>query len=105
MGETVIVPHDIVRGTNNFVLRISGDGLECEQMRDGDFVIVSPEADALQKDALVVVEVPDVGGKRIRRIHQTEHGTVCLEIGHSAALYMAESVRIVGVVVGIIRKY
>jgi repressor LexA len=39
--ETLAVPHDMLRGGNNYVLRVRGDSMVDEQIRDGDYIVVN----------------------------------------------------------------
>jgi SOS-response transcriptional repressor LexA len=107
-GSTLTVPAGLVRGGSNFVLRVTGGGLEGEQIRDGDFVIVSPVTDVstLEDGVLVLVETSDEPGKRrVRRLYNRDAAVCVLQGGNTAGLYLAEHVHIRGVVAGVIRRY
>jgi repressor LexA len=45
--ETLAVPHDMLRGGNNYVLRVRGDSMVEEQIRDGDYIVVNSRQTAL----------------------------------------------------------
>jgi repressor LexA len=102
--ETLTVPADMLKGTANYVLRVSNDSLECEGIREGDYLIVSPYRHVVNGDR-VVVELPDCEGQLVRRLHRATDDTLVLSIGAYSAFYASEKVRIVGVIVGLIRKY
>ena len=59
-SERLSVPLDMVRsGKENFVLRVQGDSMIDEQIRDGDYIVVSSQTTA--SDGEVVVAL--VGGE------------------------------------------
>jgi repressor LexA len=105
-AETIAVPAELVRGRSAaFVLRVVGDSMIEEQIRSGDFVVVEERATARDGETVVaLVDGTDATLKRFRR----EGATVRLEPANPTMrpiVVPAESVRIQGVVVGLIRKY
>jgi hypothetical protein len=53
--ETVTVPHDMVRRGNNYVLRVKGDSMIEEQIRDGDYIIVNSRQTAENGEMVVAL--------------------------------------------------
>jgi len=104
--ETVCVPADMVRsGHSNFVLRVQGDSMIEDQIRDGDLVIVEHRKTAGDGDTVVaLVDGIDATLKRFSR----QGATVRLDPANaqmSPIILPADRVEIQGVAVGVIRKY
>src|SRR6185295_9478120 len=105
-AETIAVPADLVRGRGTaFVLRVIGDSKIDEQIRSGDFVVVEERATARDGETVVaLIDGTDATLKRFRR----DGSMIRLEPANPAMrpiVVAAETVRIQGVVVGLIRKY
>ncbi len=104
--ERISVPADMVRErSNSYVLRVQGDSMIDEQIRDGDFVIIEErEAPGHGETVVALIDGTEATLKRFYR----DGATVRLEPANSAMQPMnfpAEAVRIQGVAVGVIRKY
>ncbi len=104
--ERISVPADMVNERNNtYVLRVQGDSMIDEQIRDGDFVIIEErEAPGHGETVVALIDGTEATLKRFYR----EGPTVRLEPANSAMQPMnfpAEKVHIQGVAVGVIRKY
>jgi len=104
--ETLSVPVDMVAGRGNpFVLRVRGDSMIEEQIRDGDFVIVEERQTA--RDGETVVALIDGCEATLKRFYlEGEH--VRLQPAHPEMKPMvvpANRVRVQGVVAGVIRKH
>jgi len=104
--ETIAVPADMVRdGSRAFVLRVQGDSMIDDQIRDGDFVVVERRAGA--RDGDTVVALIDGSDATLKRYFRSG-AEVRLEPAntHMAPIVVAASnVQIQGVVVGLIRKF
>ena len=104
--EQICVPADMVneRG-NTYVLRVQGNSMIDEQIRDGDFVIIEErEAPGHGETVVALIDGTEATLKRFYR----DGPTVRLEPANSEMQPMkfpAERVRIQGVAVGVIRKY
>jgi repressor LexA len=104
--ETIAVPSDMVRNRDrSYALRVRGDSMIDEQIRDGDLVIIEDREDANQGETVVaLVDGSDATLKRLYR-----DGTTVRLVPANAAMepmvFPAERVRIQGVAVGVIRKY
>jgi repressor LexA len=104
--ETVTVPHDMVRRGNNYVLRVKGDSMIEEQIRDGDYIIVNARQTAENGEMVVAL----VGGDSatVKKFYRERDGSIRLQPANPTMLPMffpAEEVQIQGIVVGVIRKY
>jgi repressor LexA len=81
-SETIAVPEDLVGKRDSYVLRVRGDSMIDEQIRDGDYVVV----------------------EKLYR----EQGRIRLQPANPALqpmIYAADQVQVQGVVVGVMRKY
>jgi repressor LexA len=104
--ESISVPREIVRDrTKSFVLRVQGDSMIDEQIRDGDFVIVEERKTASDGETVVaLVEGTEATLKRFYR----QGAEVRLQPANPTMrpiLVPADQVQIQGVVVGVIRRY
>ncbi|HEX6748476.1 MAG TPA: transcriptional repressor LexA [Longimicrobium sp.] len=104
--ETVAVPHDMVRRGNNYVLRVKGESMIDEQIRDGDYIIVNSRQTA--ENGEMVVALIDGEAATVKKFYREGAGRVRLQPANptmQAMFYPAERVMIQGIVVGVIRKY
>ena len=104
-NESISVPSDLIRKGRHYVLRVRGDSMIDEQIRDGDFVIVKEQP--LANNGEVVIALVDGSDVTIKKYYR-ENGHVRLQPANShlqPIVLPAESVMIQGVVVGIMRKF
>jgi repressor LexA len=104
--ETVSVPHDMLRSGNNYVLRVRGDSMVDEQIRDGDFIVVNSRQAA--ENGEMVVALVNGDSATVKKYYREQAGRIRLQPANSAmeAMYFDESeVAIQGIVVAVIRKY
>ncbi len=105
-NETIEVPRDLVppRG-ESFVLRVRGDSMVDEQIRDGDFVVVESRSEARNGETVVaLIRGQDATLKKFYR----SGARVRLEPANAAMHTIevsAEDVEIRGVVRGLLRRY
>ena len=104
-AETLAVPEDLVGKRDSYVLRVRGDSMIDEQIRDGDFVIVE-DRKSVDNGEMVIALVGglDVTLKKFYR----ENGKVRLQPANPAMQPMMidpEQVQVQGVVVGVMRRY
>lgn len=104
--ETVRVPAEMVAGRGpTYALRVQGESMIEEQIRDGDLVIVEERSQARERETVVaLIDGAEVTLKRW--IHDGDR--VRLEPANpsmKALTLPAERVRVQGVVVGVIRRY
>jgi repressor LexA len=103
--ETIAVPEDMVGRRDTYVLRVKGDSMIDEQIRDGDFVIVEDRKTADNGEMVIaLVGGLDVTLKKFYR----ENGRIRLQPANPTMQPMimdASLVQLQGVVVGVMRKY
>ena len=104
--ETVAVPHDMIRRGNNYVLRVKGESMIDEQIRDGDYIIVNSRQTA--ENGEMVVALVDGEAATVKKFYRESGGRVRLQPANPTMqpmYYPADRVQIQGIVVGVIRKY
>jgi repressor LexA len=104
--DTVSVPHDMVRSGNNYVLRVKGNSMVDEQIRDGDYIIVNSRQTADNGEMVVAL----VGGDSatVKKFYRERDGRIRLQPANPTMqpmFFQPEEVQIQGIVVGVIRKY
>ncbi len=105
--ETVAVPEDMLRRTgNHYVLRVRGDSMIEEQIRDGDYVVVNSRNTAENGDMVVAL----VGGESatVKRFYRERDGRIRLQPANERMKPMyfpSHTVMVQGIVVGVIRRY
>ncbi|MBK9127251.1 MAG: transcriptional repressor LexA [Phycisphaerales bacterium] len=92
-----------VSGRGNFVLRVKGDSMIDDQIRDGDFVVVEKRQTA--RDGEMVVALLDDGEATLKRFYRESGGVRLQPANPDYAPIRVKNVTIQGVVVGVIRKY
>jgi repressor LexA len=104
--ETLSVPADLVQPGDNYVLRVRGDSMIDEQIRDGDYIVVNARTHAL--DGEVVVALIDGDAATVKKLFRERDGRIRLQPANPvmAPLYFPpDDVRIQGVVVAVIRRF
>lgn len=105
--ETLAVPPDMVsRRRDNYVLRVEGNSMIEEQIRDGDYIVVQAQ-DRAEDGQMVVALVGDESAT-VKKLYREARGRVRLQPANPTMepiFVDAADVRIQGVVVGVIRKY
>ncbi len=105
--ETLSIPPAMVRsGRDNYVLRVEGDSMVDEQIRDGDYIVVSSQPTAHEGEMVVAL----VGGDSatVKKFYRESHDRIRLQPSNERMepiVVDAHDVEIQGVVVGVIRKY
>jgi repressor LexA len=106
VAETLRVPVDMVAGRGRtFALRVRGDSMIDEQIRDGDYVVVEDRKTA--RDGETVVALLDGADATLKKIYR-DGASVRLEPAHptmSPIVVAADRIHVQGVVVGVLRKY
>jgi repressor LexA len=104
--EAISVPGDMVRdGSRSYVLRVRGDSMIDEQIRDGDLVVIE-ERDTPGRGETVVAVI-DNREATLKRLYR-DGPRIRLEPANprmKPMLFPAHRVRVQGVAVGVIRKY
>jgi repressor LexA len=105
--ETVSVPENMVsRGGQHYVLRVKGDSMIDEQIRDGDFIIVNARNTALNGE--VVVALVEGESATVKKFYVEGDGRIRLQPanpGMPPMYFPADDIAVQGVVVGVIRRY
>jgi repressor LexA len=106
VAETFDVPSDLVpRGGESFVLRVRGDSMIEDQIRDGDYVVVESRSEARDGETVVaLIRGEEATLKRFYRMGST----VKLAPANAAMdpiLVPAGELEVRGVVRGLVRRY
>lgn len=103
--DVLTVPPGLWTGRKVFALRVRGTSMMEEGIHDGDYLIVEPRETA-QNGQTVVAEVD--GGVTVKRLFREPSGRIRLQPANREMLPLvvnAERVRVVGVVVGVLRRH
>jgi repressor LexA len=105
MTDSLAVPEELVRGKDTFVLKVKGDSMIDEQIRDGDLILVQPRSTAENGETVVAV----VGGEAtVKKFYREDGEKIRLQPANDKIkpiLVSENQVEIRGVVVAVIRKY
>jgi len=105
--ETLAVPPDMVsRRRDNYVLRVEGNSMIEEQIRDGDYIVVQAQESA--EDGQMVVALVGGDSATVKKLYREPGGRIRLQPANPTMepiLVDAVDVRVQGIVVGVIRKY
>jgi len=100
--EMIGVPQDLVRRSgSHFVLRVRGNSMIDEQIRDGDFVIVNEKHTA--DNALI-----DGTSATVKKFYRERDGRIRLQPANETMnpIYVHENdISIQGIVVGVLRRF
>lgn len=106
-SETIAVPEDFLsRGGEHYVLRVRGDSMIDEQIRDGDYVIVNARKTAANGEMVVAL----VGGDSatVKKFYRENGGRIRLQpanVTMPPMFYREHEVMVQGIVIGVIRRY
>ncbi len=105
--ECVCVPEDMIAGSTaeHYVLRVRGDSMIDEQIRDGDYVIVQSRDTAY--DGEMVIALVDGENATMKKLYR-EGAHVRLQPANpdlTPMYFEADRVAIQGIVIGVIRRY
>ena len=104
-NDTIAVPEDFAGKRDSYVLRVKGDSMIDEQIRDGDFVVVEDRRTADHGEMVIAL----VGGQDVTlKKFYRENGRVRLQPANPTMqpmFYDSSAVQVQGVVVGMMRKY
>ncbi|MEE8573662.1 MAG: transcriptional repressor LexA [Gemmatimonadota bacterium] len=105
--EAISVPEDMVSGpVAHYVLRVRGDSMIEEQIRDGDYVIVRARDTA--NNGEMVIALVDGECATVKKFYAEPDGGVRLQPANpdlDPMYFAADRVIVQGIVVGVIRKY
>jgi repressor LexA len=105
-SESIAVPESLVSGKRDtYVLRVRGDSMIDEQIRDGDWVVVEDRRSADNGEMVIAL----VGGQdaTLKKFYK-ENGRIRLQPANptmAPIMVDPDTVQIQGVVVGVMRKY
>jgi repressor LexA len=104
--ETVSIPRDMLRPGRMFALRVRGDSMIDEQIREGDFIVLQSQQTA--DNGQTVVALIDGSDATVKRFYGGRN-QVRLEAANPRykpiVIRPPERVQIQGLVVGVIRRY
>ena len=105
--ETIAVPDSMVqRSGNHYVLRVRGNSMIEEQIRDGDFVVVNERQRA--DNGEMVIAMLHGNSATVKKFYRERDGRIRLQPANEtmAPMYVHENdITIQGVVVGVMRRY
>jgi repressor LexA len=103
--ETIAVPETLVGRKDSYVLRVKGDSMIDEQIRDGDFVIVEDRKSADNGEMVIAL----VGGQDVTlKKFYRDNGRIRLQPANPTMqpiMVDPDQVQVQGVVVGVMRRY
>ena len=103
--ETLAIPRDMIGTGRLFALRVRGDSMIGEQIREGDFIVCESRQTA--SNGQTVVALVDGSDATVKRFYR-ERDNIRLEPAnpkYKPIVVKADRVTIQGVVRGLIRKY
>lgn len=106
-AETFSVPRELVRRDgDHYVLKVRGNSMIDEQIRDGDFVVVNERKAA--DNGEMVIALMSGNSATVKRMYRERDGRIRLQPANEtmSPIYVHENdISIQGIVVGVIRKY
>lgn len=106
-ADTIALPDEMLPAAGrSFVLKVRGDSMIDEQIRDGDYIVVHSRSTA--RNGETVVALIQGSHATVKKFYQERHGRVRLQPANDALdplIVDAADVQIQGVVVGVIRRY
>ena len=102
--ESVEVPETLLRGENNFALRVVGDSMVDDGIRDGDIVIVKQQRDARDGQTVVALIGDDATIKQFHR-HGSQIELRPANPRMRPIVVEEGDLQIQGIVIGLIRKF
>jgi repressor LexA len=103
--RSVALPASLVRGSKTYVLRVTGDSMVDEQIRDGDYIVI--EERTSPRNGEVVVALID-GREATLKTFRRDKGRIRLQPANPSMapiVVREESLRIQGIVTGVLRRY
>jgi repressor LexA len=103
--DTISVPEEFVRRNDTFCLRVKGESMVDEGIRDGDYIIVEGR-DGANPGETVVALIGDEA--TVKKYYPGDNGTVRLQPANPTMepiFVNADQLQIRGVVVGLMRHY
>ena len=94
------------RGRESYVLKVQGDSMIDEQIKDGDYIVLSAQDTA--ENGQMVVALVNGDSATVKKLYREPGNRVRLQPANAAVepiVVDAREVQVQGVVVGVIRKY
>ena len=104
-NDTITVPEEFIRRNNTFCLRVRGESMIEDGIRDGDYIIVEGRETANDGETVVALIK---GEATVKRYYHQSDGQIRLEPANSAMepFYVSPAdLTVRGVVVGLMRHY
>ena len=104
-SETIVVPPDLMRSGDHFVLKVRGESMIDDGIHDGDLVVVQGASEAADGEMVVALVEGEV---TLKRLYRDEAQTIRLQPANAEMpplFVAADSVTVQGVVVGLLRRY
>ena len=101
--ESVEVPETLLRGDNNFALRVVGDSMVDDGIRDGDIVIVQQQRDAKNGQTVVALVNHEATIKRYFKKGTHIELQPANEAMQPIIVHPSDEFHIEGLVIGVIR--
>ena len=106
-GESLTVPDSFIRRNgSHYVLRVRGNSMVDEQIRDGDFVVVNERQSADNGEMVIAMLNGDAA--TVKKYYRERDGRIRLQPANEAMqpIYVHENdISIQGIVVGVLRRY
>ena len=100
------MPEDMLGRGEHYVLRVNGNSMIEEQIRDGDYLVVKQRETA--ENGEMVVALVDQESATVKKFYREKDGQVRLQPANAAMQPMyfgADRVMVQGIVMGVIRRY
>ncbi len=105
--ETLSIPGEMIRkGLEHYVLRVSGESMIDEQIRDGDHIVVNARETAEDGEMVIALVRDEVA--TVKKLYREPGNRIRLQPANESMKPIIEDaadVRVQGVVVGLIRRY
>jgi repressor LexA len=104
-NDSITVPDDFIRRENTFCLKVRGESMIDEGIRDGDYIIV--EGRDVASDGETVVALIN-GEATVKKYYHENDGRIRLEPANTTMrpiFASEEELQVRGVVVGLMRRY
>ena len=105
--ESITVPDAFVRRNgSHYVLRVKGNSMIDEQIRDGDFVVINERQSA--DNGEMVIALVNGSSATVKKFYREKDGRIRLQPANESMtpIYVHENdIMIQGVVVGVLRRY
>src|SRR3954466_15299017 len=105
-NESLTVPESLVGRGNNYVLRVRGNSMIDEAIKDGDFVVVNERHRA--DNGEMVIALVNGNSATVKKYYRERDGRIRLQPANETMqpIYVHENdITIQGIVVGVMRRY